>query len=212
MKYSQYFDRRKNTFEKAFSLINTHPISDQVYTIVELGTSRSFVSGGIPGCLNPDPIFWYPGTPEKWDWGAGIFTKVFSENLQGQGRTYRLYSIDPSPDAIRIVKTMCNDDSVHIVQDYSTNFLRNFKGKIDFLYMDHMESGEEASQQHLEDSKILVEMDLMSPNGVILIDDVGDNITETKGKYSIPFLLENGYEKILHEYQVLLTRLPAGIP
>ena len=210
MKYSQYFDRRKNTFENAFSLIKKYQGSDQPYTIVELGTSRSFVNGGYPGCCSPDPVFWSPSTPEKWDWGAGIFTKVFSENLQGS--KYQLYSIDPSSDAIKIVTTMCKDESVHVVQDYSTNFLRNFKGKIDFLYMDHMESGEAACNQHLEDSKLIVEMDLMSPNGVILIDDVGDNITNTKGKYSIPFLLENGYQKVLHEYQVLMTRSPASIP
>jgi hypothetical protein len=46
----------------------------------------------------------------------------------------------------------------------------------------------------------------MSENGVILIDDIGDNITHTKGKYSLPYLLENGYKQVLAEYQVLLER------
>ena len=76
----------------------------------------------------------------------------------------------------------------------------------DFLYMDHMESSEEACRQHLEDIKIVIEHDLMSGDGIILVDDVGDNITRTKGKYSIPYLIENGYEKLVHEYQVLLQR------
>ena len=69
-----------------------------------------------------------------------------------------------------------------------------------------MESSEAACIQHLKDSKLIVEKDIMAPNGIILIDDVGDNITLTKGKYSIPYLLENGYELMMHEYQVLLRR------
>jgi hypothetical protein len=47
-------------------------------TIVELGTSRSFVDGKFPGCNEDDVKYWEPENPEKWDWSAGIFTKVFS--------------------------------------------------------------------------------------------------------------------------------------
>lgn len=70
-----------------------------------------------------------------------------------------------------------------------------------------MESGEEACIQHLEDSKIIVERNLINPNGIILIDDIGDNTTNTKGKYSIPYLLKNGFVSIIHEYQVLLKKI-----
>lgn len=206
MKYSQYFDRRKNTFERSYSMILENINEDKPYTIVELGTSRSFVSGGIAGCMNPDPSYWYPESPERWDWGAGIFTKVFSENLAD--KNIKLYTIDPSPQAIRIVTTMCSTDKVNIIKDYSTPVLKSFESKIDFLYMDHMESGEDACIKHLEDSKLIIERDLMSENGIILIDDVGDNITQTKGKYSIPYLLENGFSMVLHEYQVLLVKTP----
>jgi hypothetical protein len=65
--------------------------------------------------------------------------------------------------------------------------------------MDHMETSEEAAKQHLEDAKIIIEKDLMNKNGIILIDDIGYNIVDGKGKYSIPFLLENGYEIVIHE-------------
>ena len=218
MKYSDFFGRRKNTFEKSYELIleRMHgDASETPYNIVELGTSRSFVSGDSPGCMKTDMQYWRPDEPNCWDWGAGIFTKVFSDNLDG--RNYNLYTVDPNENAIQIVMTMCgHNKNVHIVQGYSSDFLKDFAhtgtehATIDFLYMDHMESGEEACIQHLNDAKQLVEKDIMSKNGIILIDDIGDNITNTKGRYSIPYLLENGYRQVIGEYQVLLERVVGG--
>jgi hypothetical protein len=203
MKYSEYFDRRTNTFLKAFDLIQNRD-RNTPYIIVELGTSRSFVNGQYEGCTSPDKKYWEPNNPEKWDWGAGIFTKVFSENLKGENVI--IYTIDPNREAISIVQTMCENNNVNIINGYSSDFLIHFNGKIDFLYMDHLESSEEASIQHLYDSEIVIKRDLMTSNGVILVDDVGDNIINTKGKYSIPYLMQNGFKKIIHEYQVLLVK------
>lgn len=205
MKYSQYFDRRKNTFEKSHQLILDAIENDKEYNIVELGSSRSYVNGDYPGLCNSNDIFWKSDKPHMWDWGAGIFTKVFSDNLEG--KNYKLYTIDPNEDANKIVSTMCRDNNKVIVKSgYSTDFLRTIDFKIDFLYMDHMESSEEASLKHLEDCKLIVEKDLMSKNAIILIDDVGENMYHTKGKYSIPFLSENNYKIIIQEYQVLMQR------
>ena len=205
MLYSEFFGRRKNTFEASYAHIKANLNPAKPYSILELGTSRSFVSHGYPGCMNPSQKFWTPGSPEKWDWGAGVFTKVFADNLKGAN--FSLTTVDPSRAAIDIVTVMCKDNSeVKIIQDYSTNILNAMDSKIDCLYMDHMESGEEACVKHLEDSKIIVERDLISENGIILIDDVGDNIRETKGKYSIPYLLQHGFVQVLHEYQVLLKK------
>lgn len=206
MKYSGFFDRRKNTFEKSYELILENMKPEHTYNIVELGTSRSFVSGNYQGCMSTNIAYWRPDEPSDWDWGAGIFTKVFSDNLEGTN--YKLYTIDPNSNAIKIVNTMCGaNKNIEIVQDYSTEFLKSIDFKIDFLYMDHMESGEEACVQHLADSKYIIENDLMSANGIILIDDIGDNIINTKGKYSIPYLLENGYKQVVAEYQVLLQKI-----
>jgi hypothetical protein len=113
---------------------------------------------------------------------------------------------------------MCgHNKNVHIVQGYSSDFLKEFAhtgtssapnhATIDFLYMDHMESGEEACIQHLKDAEYIIDNGLMSENGIILIDDIGDNITNTKGRYSIPYLLKNGYRQVIGEYQVLLERV-----
>lgn len=208
MIFNNFFDRRKNTFEKSYELILQNMKNKgkkNTYNIVELGTSRSFVTGGVQGCLSPDPIYWYPNRPELWDWGAGIFTKVFAENLEGQN--YKLHTVDPSKEANTIVKTMCSEyDEVKIHLTDSTHFLNSFTEKIDFLYMDHMETSEEAAILHLTDAKLIVDKKLMSENGIILIDDIGPDIIGGKGKYSIPYLLDNGYKIIIHEYQVLMIR------
>lgn len=203
MLYSEYFDRRKNTFEKSYELILNNINND--YNIVELGSSRSFVSGGIQGCMSPNEQYWYPDEPSKWDWGAGIFTKVFAENLKE--KNYKMYTIDPDTNANSIVNTMCKEyPHVIIKKDYSTNFIKSFNEKIDFLYMDHMETSEEGALQHLEDAKIIIEKNLMNKNGIILIDDIGSESLYGKGKYSIPYLLKNNYKILIHEYQVLMVQ------
>ena len=85
-------------------------------------------------------------------------------------------------------------------------FLNSFTEKIDFLYMDHMETSEEAAILHFLDAKLVVDKNLISENGIILIDDIGPDIIGGKGKYSIPYLLDNGYKIVMHEYQVLMIR------
>jgi hypothetical protein len=197
MIYSNHFGRRKNTFEKSYDIIK----NKESLVIVELGSSRSFVNGYISNDLK----YWNPDHPEKWDWGAGVFTKVFAENLKGN--KYTLYTIDPDNNANFVVSTMCKSyDQVIIKKEYSSVFLKQFSEKIDFLYMDHMETSEEAALQHLEDAKIIISLDLMNDGAIILIDDIGANLSYGKGKYSIPYFLENGYNLLIHEYQVLLIK------
>lgn len=89
------------------------------------------------------------------------------------------------------------NQNVEIIQGYSTDFLNSIDFKIDFLYMDHMESGEQACKVHLNDSKILIEKNLMNDKSLILIDDtpINSNLKNSKGYYSIPYLINNGYKK-----------------
>jgi hypothetical protein len=205
MKYSEFADIRKNTFQKSYDLIMERMQDDKCYNIVELGSSRSFVNGGVPGCLVPDARFWNPDEPKKWDWGAGIFTKVFSENLSG--KNFKLYTVDPHVNANFVVSTICrNNKEVIVCSDYSTNFLKKLDFKIDFLYMDHMDICEQACVQHLQDAKFIIENNIMSDNAVILVDDVGIDNTNSKSKYSIPYLLQNGYTQVMHDYQIVLTK------
>ena len=174
----------------------------KTYNIVELGTSRSFVSGRIENGVK----YWEPNNPKKWDWGAGCFTKVFADNLKDYN--VNIYSVDPCPRANRVVKTIIrNNKTVEVIQEYSTDFLNKIDFKIDMLYMDHMESSKQACAVHLYDSKLLIEKDLMSEKALILIDDTpADSGIRSKGLMSIPYLLDNGYTTVLHEYQILLSK------
>lgn len=202
MKYLNLLAQRQNTFSKTYELILENITPKRKYVIVELGTSRSFKSWGISSDLKD----WHPENPEKWAWSDGCFTRLFLDNLEEYDIV--MYTIDPCPDAISVVKTMTNDNKkIVVIQTTSTEFLKNFDDKIDFLYMDHLESGKKACAVHLEDAKLIVEKDLMNENSLILIDDTPKlNIEFSKGKDSIPYLLNNGYETVIHEYQMLLKK------
>jgi len=196
MIYEEFLSQRKNTFLKTFDLIK----DKENIIIVELGTSRSFKSWGISSDLKD----WSPNSPKKWAWSDGCFTRLFTDNLKD--KNYTIYTIDPCSSAIKVVRTMCDDNSnVKIHQTTSTEFLKDFDDKIDLLYMDHLESGEEACRVHLQDAKYIVEKNMMSEDSIILIDDCPLNEIG-KGKYSIPYLLNNGYETVIHEYQMLLIK------
>ena len=196
MKYEKYLSQRTNTFKQAWQCIK----DKNNLVIVELGTSRSFKSWGISSDIKD----WHPYNPERWAWSDGCFTKLFADNLDG--KKYTIYTIDPCPNAIKVVKTMIGENNkVKILQMKSSDFLNNFNQKIDLLYMDHLESGEEACKVHLQDAKIVIEKDLMKDDGIILIDDCPEGQIG-KGKYSIPYLIQNNYHKLLHQYQMVLKK------
>lgn len=193
--------------------------------IVELGSSRSYVSGGNEGCMDDDPKYWNPDRPECWDWGAGIFGRVCAEIIAGTDAS--LHSVDPSPKAMRIAKTITSgiDAKVSFHQTTSTEFLRSITESIDLLYMDHHETCEEGAVLHRRDSELIVEEEILAPYGVILIDDVHTHgpvrerttrlvrkltgkgeLHHGKGKYSIPYLRAQGFRILFEGYQVVMGR------
>lgn len=101
----------------------------------------------------------------------------------------------------------------------SLDFLQtcNFPGGIDLLYLDtgDMWPIEPTACLQLEEAKIIVKRNLLSKNGFILIDDVknqtpkkfGETSDLGKSKYSLPYFIENGYEIVMNEYQVILRKL-----
>lgn len=201
---------RYDTFKYCWDWIQ----EKELKTIVELGTSRSFVDGKYEGCNSDDDRFWEPDNPEVWDWSAGCFTRVFGELIQGTD--IDLITVDLMPNHISRSKTMTQDlENIEYFVMSSEDFLSSGDGKIDFLYMDtgDVTPIEPTAKLHLRESEILVENDLISDNGLILIDDVRNIQSKTqdpsdygKAKYSIPYLQENGFEVIMDEYQVLLQR------
>ena len=125
--YDYCHDIRLDNFKKSFELLLQNNTNENTYNIVELGTSRSFVSGRIEN--NKD--FYNPQDPSSWDWGAGIFTKVFNDNLLKYNSNFVLYTIDPCENALYVSKTMNNNsNNIKFIKDYSTNFLNN----IDFIF------------------------------------------------------------------------------
>lgn len=203
MKYLEHLGCRTNTFKQTMSWIHDNIDPSKTFNIVELGTSRSFKSWGISN----DLADWHPDDPSKWGWSDGCFTRCFADNMEGYN--FRLYSVDPCSNAVKVCKTVCGHiPEVSVHQMTSTEFLSNFNEKIDLLYMDHLESGREACNVHLKDSTLVIEKELMNDKSLILIDDspVENNLTNSKGYLSIPYLKKNGFEPVIHEYQLLLKK------
>lgn len=205
---------RYETFKLAFE--HFEQINGKV--IVELGTSRSYVHGGLPGCNSNDKKFWTPNQPENWDWGAGFFTYVCAEALFHLKPEF--YTVDLIPSHLNRCQYMTRPfkSVLHYNCCSSVDFLRNFPEdkKIDLLYIDtgDMTPIEPTALLQLEEAKIIVERNLISENGIILIDDVknqtprkfGETSPFGKAKYSLPFFLNNGFIMAANEYQVILLK------
>ena len=216
--YIKYFGRipktRVHTFRYCLEFIAslTHPAS-----IVELGTCRSFVDGRFPGCNSSNPHFWQPENPSVWDWSAGHFTGVFSECTPPDTM---LKTVDLEHSHIERCKLMTSNHATKItyIVSSSEDFINSCAAEsVDLLYLDtgDVNPVEPTAQLHLREAKLIVKNNILKDNGIILIDDV-KNLTSKndakeesnygKAKYSIPFFLENGYEIVIDEYQVILKK------
>lgn len=200
---------RYHTFKLAFE----HFANNNGTVIVELGTTRSFVHGGLPGCCSDDTRYWTPENPERWDWGAGGFTRMAALCLAHCNPI--IHTIDLDGGAIRrcqlITKDFKNIIKYHVCT--SQYFLSQCAPEsIDLLYMDTGGIDLETARLHLEEAKIIVARGVVKKGGIILIDDVknfipGDASNLGKAKFSIPFLLEHGFVIIADEYQVIMLRV-----
>ncbi len=214
--FIKYFKRvpksRYHTFKYCFEEFE----KSNMKTVVELGTSRSFVDGRFPGCNESDKKWWEPNNPEKWDWSAGCFTKLAStclNHLEG----FNLHTVDLISEHINRSKYMNSDsNNINYYVSSSEEFLEKYDGKIDLLYLDtgDMTPIDFTANLHLREAKIIVERDLMNKNGIILIDDIrscvpyehNQGIDLGKGYLSIPYFLNNGFELIMDEYQTILRK------
>lgn len=205
---------RYDTFNFAFDWFE----QNEGKIVVELGTSRSFTHGGLIGCNNDNPFYWTPDQPENWDWGAGFFTMMAAICLQPLNP--EIHTVDIVSGHLNRCKIMTAPykEIINYHQSSSVDYLKNciFPQGIDLLYLDtgDMTPLEPTALLQLEEAKIIVERDLISKNGIILIDDVknqtpkkfGESSDLGKSKYALPFLLSNGYELIMNEYQVILLK------
>ena len=161
---------------------------------------------------------WEPNCLDKWDWSSGLFTKYFSDILQERNKNFKITTVDIDPKSISISKVITNNNkNIEYVTCSSEDFiLKCEKGTIDLLYLDTGNMDEITAQLHLREAKLLVIKDILKEDGIILIDDVKNpymllnKITTNKlgkSKYALPYLLENGYEIIEDEYQVILKKI-----
>jgi hypothetical protein len=186
-------------------------------TVVELGTTRSFVHGGLAGCNEDDPRYWQPDAPERWDWGAGCFTLLAALCLPDA----EIHTVDAAASHIERCRVMTAAYARRIryhVCD-SVEFLHSWApGTLDLVYLDtgDMWPIEPTARHQLAEVQVICEERLLSSGGLVLIDDVGnptprrfgDDSPYGKAKYSLPYLLEQGFEVAFEGYQVAL-RPPA---
>ena len=66
----------------------------------------------------------------------------------------------------------------------------------------------------LLEAHLIVDRKLINKNGLVIIDDIlspqvaeEDDHTYGKSKYTVPYLLENGFEIIYSEYQIILKKI-----
>ncbi|HLJ31268.1 MAG TPA: hypothetical protein VKU36_02420 [Candidatus Babeliales bacterium] len=205
---------RYYTFKMAFE----HFKQNNGHVVVELGTSRSFVHGGHPGCNLDDIAFWNVHNPQDWDWGAGFFTRMAAECLTHLHPV--IHTIDIIASHIERCKVITADINecirYHVMS--SVDFLKECAPQsIDLLYVDtgDMTPIEPTALLQLEEAQVIVEQDLITPHGIILIDDVrnqtpklyGETSDLGKAKYSIPYFLAHGFEIVADEYQVMLRKV-----
>jgi hypothetical protein len=205
------WSNRYNTFLKAFEMFE----KNNGNYIVELGTTRSYVSGHLEGCLKPDDKYWDPLSPEKWDWQAGCFTILAAEYCKNNfQKNINFSTVDFSAEHLRRSKMMTDKiySKINYINDKSENFLLNCDEKIDFLYIDTGDPNSYTRDLQLREAKIIVEKSTIRDGGIVLIDDVyrpkkNRSISYVnKSELSLPYYLLKGFEIVHSEYQTLLRK------
>ncbi len=212
--YNKIPRQRAETFRYCINFLEK---KDKI-NIVELGTTRSFVDGKFRGCKDNNIKWWKPNNPKKWDWSAGIFTKYMSDVLKEREINYKLTSIDLNENALEISKIMTEESKhfINYIKIDSETFIKQCDTKsVDLLYIDTGSMDEPTAKLQLREAKLIVSKNILKDDGLILIDDVKNpamiinNVSSDvfgKSKYSIPYLIDNGYEYVMDEYQVILRK------
>ncbi len=109
-------------------------------------------------------------------------------------------------------KIVPESDLIKYTQDDSINYLQNFDKKIDLLFLDSYDyCGDDENIRKCHEhslNEVKAAWDKLNEECYILLDDVFSDVNWAgKGELTIPYLLENGFEKVYYiESQVLLKR------
>ena len=136
----------------------------------------------------------------KSNWKDGMSTLIFSEYARYVDG--HLHACDINPRNIKYAKKFTNKfkDNVTFYLEDSVSFLRNFKKKIDFLYLDSLDvQYPNASEHQLNEIKNSIE--ILHKNSLILLDDNGGKTNLSKN-----YMLDKGLTIINEtEQQILLS-------
>ena len=181
-KYNNSKNIRFTSFHKALSIADSRNLK----TFVETGTSRGKKKFFFINNLN---------------WKDGMSTIIFAEFVKY--KKGKLYSCDLSKKNIKSSIKFTKDFSnyIYFVVSDSVIFLKNLEFKIDFLYLDSLDSHDQYRASLHQLKEIESALDKLHRNSLVLLDD-----KKTKGSLSIKFMLNKNF-KILNETeeQVLLS-------
>lgn len=176
------------------SFIETIKILEQTYdypiVIVETGCIRN--------------------TTEESKFGDGWSTlnwQYYAENTDS-----KVYVVDIDENHLRKSKEVVPPSPwVTYTKDDSVHYLQNFTEKIDLLFLDSYDyCGDEENIRRCHEhslNEIKAAWDKLNEKCFVLIDDIFNDNWDGKGKLSVPYLLDNGFEVVYYkDSQVLLKR------
>jgi hypothetical protein len=153
--------------------------------------------------------------------GNGYSTPFFSHLAKKGGHNF--YSVDINPKGLETAGKVLadyglNHDGTHLVAADGIEFLSRWgserEGKIDFLYLDGWDYSPDdlrmrgiirSERKHLE--AMQAAMPHMADGALVLIDDTLDHrALSGKGRETIPFLAEQGWELLEAGWQFLLRK------
>lgn len=180
---------RNNSFLKVIEILEE--IYNEPITIVETGCIRN---------VTEESKFGDGWSTLNWDYYAKkTNSKVYVVDIN-EGHLNQSKKIVPPSEFVEYNQ----DDSVH--------YLETFDKKIDLLFVDSYDycgDDENIKKCHNHSlNEIIAAWDKLNEHCFVLLDDVFSDVSwDGKGKLSIPYLLENGFEKVYFiESQVLLKR------
>lgn len=174
-------DKRYNSFLYALTLMKEYDAK----ILLETGTARD----GDANFLG--------------DGGATIIFGHFAKETDGL-----LFTVDISPDAIARAQkaTQAYSDHINYIVSDSLQFLADFQGLIDFLYLDSLDywpNPEVSQHHHLQE--IILALPHLHEKSIVMIDDCGLP-GGGKGLLVINFLKSHGWNVVFEGYQIIMQK------
>jgi SAM-dependent methyltransferase len=124
----------------------------------------------------------------------------------------KVYVVDINQEHIEKSKQIVPESElVKYTKQDSIEYLQNFDKKIDFLFVDSFDYCGDAANilacHNHSLNEVIAAWDKLNEHCFILIDDVFNDSWDGKGKFSIPYLLNNGFQLVYFmDSQALLKR------